>query len=154
APAERWIVDGGPYRVGVIASVTRPFCRACDRTRLTADGQVRSCLFAREETDLRGPLREGASHEEIPRRRRAATWGRTAGSGLDAPGFRQPSRPMSAIGGCAPLPLRQRHRVLQKAAGPRETRQVLAVLLAGEPGLAALRGVQAGVVPGEDPHGV
>ncbi|MBL1069145.1 GTP 3',8-cyclase MoaA [Streptomyces sp. 7-21] len=99
APAERWIVDGGPYRVGVIASVTRPFCRACDRTRLTADGQVRSCLFAREETDLRGPLREGASDEEIARRWRAAMWGKKAGSGLDDPGFRQPSRPMSAIGG-------------------------------------------------------
>ncbi|WP_405674199.1 GTP 3',8-cyclase MoaA [Streptomyces uncialis] len=57
APAERWTVDGGPYRVGVIGSVTRPFCAACDRTRLTADGQVRNCLFAREETDLRAALR-------------------------------------------------------------------------------------------------
>ena len=57
APAERWIVDGGPAAVGVIASVTRPFCGACDRTRLTADGQVRSCLFARTETDLRAMLR-------------------------------------------------------------------------------------------------
>src|SRR3712207_9226740 len=55
APAERWLVDGGPATVGVIASVTRSFCGACDRTRLTADGQVRNCLFAREESDLRTP---------------------------------------------------------------------------------------------------
>ena len=65
APAERWLVDGGPAAVGVIASVTRPFCGACDRTRLTADGQVRSCLFARTETDLRALLRGGSSDAEI-----------------------------------------------------------------------------------------
>ena len=53
APAELWAVDGGPATVGVIASVTRPFCGDCDRVRLTADGQVRNCLFAREESDLR-----------------------------------------------------------------------------------------------------
>ncbi|MFB7273369.1 GTP 3',8-cyclase MoaA [Streptomyces sp. NPDC056244] len=99
APAERWIVDGGPHRVGVIASVTRPFCRACDRTRLTADGQVRTCLFAREETDLRGALRSGAPDEEIARIWRLAMWGKKAGSGLDDPSFLQPDRPMSAIGG-------------------------------------------------------
>jgi len=99
APAERWIVDGGPYRVGVIASVTRPFCAACDRTRLTADGQVRTCLFAREETDLRGALRSGASDEEIAGIWRAAMWGKKAGAGLDDPSFVQPDRPMSAIGG-------------------------------------------------------
>ncbi|MDT0344870.1 GTP 3',8-cyclase MoaA [Streptomyces litchfieldiae] len=100
APAERWLVDGGPHRVGVIASVTRPFCRACDRTRLTADGQVRTCLFATEESDLRGALRSGAGDEEIAARWRAAMWGKKAGSGLDDPeSFEQPSRPMSAIGG-------------------------------------------------------
>lgn len=99
APAERWLVDGGPHRVGVIASVTRPFCRACDRTRLTADGQVRTCLFAREETDLRAVLRSGAGDEEIAARWRTAMWGKKAGSGLDDPGFLQPQRPMSAIGG-------------------------------------------------------
>src|SRR5215217_4949947 len=60
APAETWLVDGGPAKVGVIASVTRPFCGDCDRTRLTADGQVRNCLFATEESDLRGLLRSGA----------------------------------------------------------------------------------------------
>ncbi|MGW0735026.1 GTP 3',8-cyclase MoaA [Streptomyces sp. NPDC002851] len=99
APAERWLVDGGPDRVGVIASVTRPFCRACDRTRLTADGQVRNCLFAREESDLRAPLRAGAPDEEITRRWKRAMWGKKAGSGLDDPAFLQPERPMSAIGG-------------------------------------------------------
>ncbi|MFJ2344223.1 GTP 3',8-cyclase MoaA [Streptomyces antimycoticus] len=99
APAERWLVDGGPARVGVIASVTRPFCRACDRARLTADGQVRTCLFAREESDLRGALRSGAPDEEIARLWRLAMWGKKAGSGLDDPSFLQPDRPMSAIGG-------------------------------------------------------
>ncbi|WP_329458488.1 GTP 3',8-cyclase MoaA [Streptomyces sp. NBC_01497] len=99
APAERWIVDGGPHRVGVIGSVTRPFCAACDRTRLTADGQVRTCLFATEETDLRAALRSGAEDEDIARIWRLAMWGKKAGSGLDDPSFLQPSRPMSAIGG-------------------------------------------------------
>ncbi|MGA5703677.1 GTP 3',8-cyclase MoaA [Peterkaempfera bronchialis] len=99
APAERWLVDGGPARVGVIASVTRPFCRACDRTRLTADGQVRNCLFAREETDLRTALRSGGSDAEIADLWRAAMWGKKAGAGIDDPDFLQPARPMSAIGG-------------------------------------------------------
>ncbi|MFE7115147.1 GTP 3',8-cyclase MoaA [Streptomyces sp. NPDC057654] len=99
APAERWVVDGGPARVGVIASVTRPFCAACDRTRLTADGQIRTCLFAQEESDLRGALRSGEPDEEIARRWKLAMWGKKAGSGLDDPSFLQPQRPMSAIGG-------------------------------------------------------
>ncbi|MGW3413286.1 GTP 3',8-cyclase MoaA [Streptomyces sp. NPDC000888] len=99
APAERWLVDGGPGRVGVIASVTRPFCRTCDRTRLTADGQVRDCLFAREESDLRAVLRSGASDRQIADRWRTAMWGKKPGSGLDDPSFLQPQRPMSAIGG-------------------------------------------------------
>ncbi len=99
APAERWLVDGGPAQVGVIASVTRPFCRACDRTRLTADGQVRNCLFAREESDLRAALRSDASDASIAELWRAAMWGKKAGSGLDDPAFLQPQRPMSAIGG-------------------------------------------------------
>ncbi|GAB2746376.1 GTP 3',8-cyclase MoaA [Kitasatospora kifunensis] len=99
APAERWLVDGGPARVGVIASVTRPFCRACDRTRLTADGQVRTCLFATEESDLRTALRAGASDAELSGLWRAAMWGKKAGGGIGEPQFRQPERPMSAIGG-------------------------------------------------------
>ncbi|MEU4780638.1 GTP 3',8-cyclase MoaA [Micromonospora sp. NPDC023633] len=99
APAETWLVGGGPARVGVIASVTRPFCGGCDRTRLTADGQVRACLFATEESDLRGALRAGADDDELARRWRVATWGKRAGHGIDDPTFLQPTRPMSAIGG-------------------------------------------------------
>ncbi|ATO15849.1 GTP 3',8-cyclase MoaA [Micromonospora sp. WMMA1998] len=99
APAETWLVDDGPARVGVIASVTRPFCGDCDRTRLTADGQVRNCLFATEESDLRAALRGGADDDELARRWRAAMWGKRAGHGIDDPTFLQPARPMSAIGG-------------------------------------------------------
>ena len=99
APAELFLVDGGPATVGVIASVTRPFCGDCDRVRLTADGQVRNCLFAREESDLRGALRGGASDEEIADRWVIAMRGKRAGHGIDDPTFLQPDRPMSAIGG-------------------------------------------------------
>ncbi|WP_202926030.1 GTP 3',8-cyclase MoaA [Goekera deserti] len=99
APAERWVVDGGPTTVGVIASVTRSFCGACDRTRLTADGQIRNCLFAREESDLRTALRSGATDAEIADRWRIATLSKLPGHGIDDPSFLQPSRPMSAIGG-------------------------------------------------------
>ncbi len=103
APAELFDVDGGPATVGIIASVTRPFCGDCDRTRLTADGQVRTCLFSRSETDLRALLRGGGSHEAIDAAIadawRAATWGKLPGHGIDDPSFLQPDRPMSAIGG-------------------------------------------------------
>lgn len=103
APAQLWHVlgpDGEPIGdVGVIASVTRPFCGSCDRTRLTADGQVRDCLFARTEHDLRGPLRAGAEDEELAEIWRAAMWGKRPGHGIDDEGFLQPQRPMSAIGG-------------------------------------------------------
>ncbi len=98
-PAERWLVDGGPAVVGVIASVTRPFCAACDRTRLTADGQLRNCLFSQSETDLRAPLRSGASDDEIADMWRATMWAKAAGHGINDAGFHQPDRPMSAIGG-------------------------------------------------------
>jgi GTP 3',8-cyclase len=99
APAETFRVDGGPAKVGVIASVTRPFCGACDRVRLTADGQVRNCLFAREESDLRAALRTGASDDDLAGRWLAAVAGKRAGHGIDDPSFLQPARPMSAIGG-------------------------------------------------------
>ncbi|MFD2417418.1 GTP 3',8-cyclase MoaA [Amycolatopsis pigmentata] len=99
APAERWLVDGGPGDVGVIASVTRPFCSACERTRLTADGAVRSCLFSNDETDLRGLLRGGADDEEVARTWRMIMWGKLAGHEINDAGFAQPIRPMSAIGG-------------------------------------------------------
>ncbi len=99
APAELFDVDGGPATVGVIASVTRPFCGDCDRVRLTADGQVRNCLFAREESDLRTALRSGATDEEIAERWVIAMLGKRAGHGIDDVTFLQPDRPMSAIGG-------------------------------------------------------
>ncbi|HEY7224884.1 MAG TPA: GTP 3',8-cyclase MoaA [Micromonosporaceae bacterium] len=105
APAQTWLVaghsdvDGGSARVGVIASVTRPFCGACDRTRLTADGQVRNCLFGQEETDLRGLLRSDAADDAVADAWRGAMWAKHAGHGIDDPTFLQPSRPMSAIGG-------------------------------------------------------
>ena len=89
----------GSATVGIIASVTEAFCSACDRTRLTADGQVRNCLFAREESDLRGALRAGADDEEIARRWMSAMAGKLPGHGIDDPTFLQPDRPMSAIGG-------------------------------------------------------
>jgi len=99
APAELFQVDGGPATVGVIASVTRPFCGDCDRVRLTADGQIRNCLFAREESDLRASLRAGATDDEIADRWVIAMRGKRAGHGIDDPTFLQPDRPMSAIGG-------------------------------------------------------
>ena len=99
APAELWRVAGTTAQVGVIASVTRPFCGDCDRVRLTADGQIRNCLFAREESDLRTALRAGASDDEIATRWVHAMRGKRAGHGIDDPTFLQPDRPMSAIGG-------------------------------------------------------
>jgi cyclic pyranopterin phosphate synthase len=99
APAETWLVDGGPAVVGVIASVSQPFCGACDRMRLTADGQLRSCLFARSEHDLRTPLRSGASDTELAEQMVRLMAVKKAGHGIDDPSFLQPARPMSAIGG-------------------------------------------------------
>ncbi|MEZ0052185.1 cyclic pyranopterin phosphate synthase [Mycobacterium sp. MAA66] len=99
APAELWQVDGGRGTVGVIASVSTPFCGACDRTRLTADGQVRSCLFSRQETDLRGLIRSGADDDALVQAWQDAMWAKPAGHGINEPGFVQPDRPMSAIGG-------------------------------------------------------
>jgi cyclic pyranopterin phosphate synthase len=99
APAEDWLVDDGPATVGIIASVTRSFCEACDRTRLTAEGTVRSCLFGDDETDLRGLLRGGATDAEIAMRWRGAMWNKQAGHGIDADDFVRPERSMGAIGG-------------------------------------------------------
>ena len=99
SPAEEWLVDGGPATVGIIASITRPFCSACDRTRVTAEGTVRACLFAREETDLRSLLRDGSDDATIADRWRAAMWGKQAGHGIDTAGFVRPARSMGGIGG-------------------------------------------------------
>ncbi|ROQ38579.1 cyclic pyranopterin monophosphate synthase subunit MoaA [Frondihabitans sp. PhB188] len=104
APAERFTAtatDGSGLTgtVGIIASVTEPFCVDCRRTRLTAEGSVRSCLFSHTETDLRESLRSGADDAAIAELWRGAMWQKPAGHGLDDPSFVQPARSMSAIGG-------------------------------------------------------
>jgi cyclic pyranopterin phosphate synthase len=104
APAEEFYIDGGPATVGIIASVSKPFCEACDRLRLTADGQIRNCLFARDETDLRHVIRDESLTTDERRARIAklfaqSTLEKLRGHGVNDPLFIQPSRPMSAIGG-------------------------------------------------------
>ena len=99
APAQTFVIDGGPHRVGIIGSVTQPFCGDCDRVRLTADGQIRNCLFARHESDLRTPMRAGATDEELMELWLAAVATKQPGHGINDPAFLQPTRPMSAIGG-------------------------------------------------------
>jgi cyclic pyranopterin phosphate synthase len=104
APAEEFLVDGGPATVGIIASVSKPFCAACDRLRLTADGQLRNCLFARDETDLRSTLRDpglsdAEKHVRLAGLLAASTLAKLPGHGINDPSFVQPDRPMSAIGG-------------------------------------------------------
>jgi cyclic pyranopterin phosphate synthase len=99
APAEEFAVDGGPATVGIVGSVTNPFCGQCDRVRLTADGQWRSCLFAQREADLRTLLRAGADDHAVAVAMCGEVWGKQPGHGIDEPAFSQPDRPMSAIGG-------------------------------------------------------
>ncbi len=103
SPAELWDVAADENHaagvVGIIASVTHPFCGACSRTRLTADGMIRTCLFANTETDLKTPMRQGASDEELAKLWRDATWLKPRAHGLDSAEFARPSRTMSAIGG-------------------------------------------------------
>lgn len=99
APSQTHLVDGGPGTVGLIASVTRPFCGDCDRIRLTSDGQLRNCLFARIESDLRSSLRGGSTDSEIADQWIACAAAKKPGHGIDEPGFLRPARPMSAIGG-------------------------------------------------------
>ena len=99
APAELFRVAGTEHTVGIIAAVSKPFCGACDRVRLTADGQIRTCLFSRSESDLRAPMRLGATDAELADRWLVAVGAKQAGHGIDDPSFLQPDRPMSAIGG-------------------------------------------------------
>ena len=101
SPAEEFLIGDGPATVGIIGSVSRPFCADCDRLRLTADGQILNCLFAKEEDDLRAILRSGSSNidAEIARVFFGSVSKKKAGHGIGEPGFEQPSRPMSAIGG-------------------------------------------------------
>ncbi len=91
--------DGAPGGIGVIASVTQPFCDSCNRLRITAEGQVRACLFALSETDLRGPTRAGASDEDLGKLIRADVWGKWSGHRINHTDFVQPERSMSMIGG-------------------------------------------------------
>jgi len=91
--------DGAPGGIGVISSVTEPFCDTCNRLRLTAEGQFRVCLFALDETDLRGPLRAGAPAEELEGLIRAAVWRKWSGHRINHPDFVRPDKSMSMIGG-------------------------------------------------------
>ena len=99
APASLYRYLDGRGSVGVIASVTRPFCGHCDRIRLTADGQIRTCLFALKEYDFRKAMRGGASDAEIADLLKAAVWRKEPGHLINSPYFKQPERGMSAIGG-------------------------------------------------------
>ncbi len=104
SPAEEFYIDGTKQTVGIIASVSQPFCGACDRLRLTSDGQLRSCLFSLDEMDLRKVLRDpNLSSEEITQeissRFHKSVAGKLPGHGINDPSFIQPRRPMSAIGG-------------------------------------------------------
>lgn len=104
APAEEFYVNGGPHTVGIIASVSKPFCSACDRLRLTADGQIRNCLFSQEEVDVRATLRDpeldpAGKRERIAGLFDASVKAKLPGHGINDPSFIQPQRPMSAIGG-------------------------------------------------------
>ena len=99
-PATRWrFTDGAQGELGFINSVTEPFCERCNRVRLTADGQLRTCLFSITETDLRGPVRSGASDEELGSIIRAAIWRKEPGHRIGKPDFVKPNRSMSQIGG-------------------------------------------------------
>ena len=91
--------DGAPGRIGVIPSVTEPFCDTCNRLRLTADGQLRACLFSLEETDLRGPLRAGATDDELAELARACLAAKWSGHRIGKADFVKPARSMSMIGG-------------------------------------------------------
>jgi cyclic pyranopterin phosphate synthase len=99
APANLWRYADGAGRVGVIPTVTKPFCGDCDRVRLTADGQFRTCLFATDEFDLRAALRGGETDDEIAARIERAVGTKWAGHQINQVNFIRPARTMSQIGG-------------------------------------------------------
>ncbi len=99
ATARTFRFPDGRGRLGFVEPVSRPFCADCDRLRLTADGKLRTCLFSLRETDLRGPMRAGASDDELEELLRAAVWRKELKHHVNEPGFVQPARTMSAIGG-------------------------------------------------------
>ena len=98
-PATVYRFLDGQGSIGVIASVTEPFCDSCNRVRITADGQLRTCLFAVREHDLKGLLRSGATDEELADFIIAAVWKKEAGHKINQPDFVKPARSMSSIGG-------------------------------------------------------
>jgi GTP 3',8-cyclase len=99
ATARTWRFADGRGRLGFVSPVSEPFCADCDRIRLTADGRLRTCLFSLRETDLRAPLRAGASDDEVEALLRDAVWRKELKHRVNEPGFVQPERTMSAIGG-------------------------------------------------------
>lgn len=99
APADRWSYNDGKGTVGVIPSVSHPFCGDCDRVRLTSDGQFRTCLFSTDESDLRSLLREGGSDDDIARVIETAVGAKWAGHHINQVNFIRPKRTMSQIGG-------------------------------------------------------
>jgi GTP 3',8-cyclase len=99
ATATRWRYADGAGELQFVSSVTEPFCATCDRLRLTADGQLRTCLFAETETDLRGPLRAGASDAALESIVRDAVLAKGPGHGMADPEWTYTGRPMSLIGG-------------------------------------------------------
>ena len=97
--AKRWALDGGPGEIGIIAPVTEPFCGHCNRLRLTADGKIRTCLFSAVEHDLGVLLRDRASDDAIRDFFQAVVRQKEARHHIGEPGFIQPARTMSRIGG-------------------------------------------------------
>jgi cyclic pyranopterin phosphate synthase len=99
ATARTWRFADGRGQIGFISPVSEPFCDDCNRIRITAEGMLRTCLFSLHETDLRTPMREGADDAELERLIRTAVWGKELKHRINDPGFRQPERSMSRIGG-------------------------------------------------------
>jgi len=99
APALEYRFADGIGRIGFIASVSRPFCLNCNRIRITADGKLRYCLFALEETDIKGPLRNGADDEQIREIIRRTVWAKWEGHEINTARFVAPPRPMYSMGG-------------------------------------------------------
>ena len=99
APATRWRYADAGGEIGIVASVSQSFCESCDRVRITADGQFRNCLFATEETDVRGLLRSGASDDDIADALQRSVSSKWAGHSINQVHFIRPRRSMSEIGG-------------------------------------------------------
>ncbi len=99
APAQSFRFSDGTAEIGIVSSVTRPFCGSCNRLRLTADGAIRNCLFSDDELDAREVLRAGGSDEQLENLLRRAVWGKLPGHGINEPGFLRSRRSMSMIGG-------------------------------------------------------